>query len=202
MSPANKKAKSSRHTPRPDVRETLLNAAEQVIRNEGYAAATVRRICSQAGMRHQAVSYHFGSQEDLLLALLHRSMEQHRRRLKVALASDRPLRSMWEFVSNPDFAKIGLEFLVMANHNETIRKELAKNARKIRELETKAITKYLNDMSIEPRISPRVVSILTTALARLLMQESTLGIHTGHKEIEALVELSMRDLESRLDPDT
>lgn len=199
MSSATKKANTSRKSSRPDVRKILLDATEQIICEEGYAAATVRRISSEAGMRHQAVAYYFGSQEDLLLAVLHRSMESHRNRLKTVLASERPLRAMWEFTSNRDFAKIGMEFLAMANHNDRVKTELAKNARKIRNLESKAIAKYLDTLNIQPLLTPMVVSILTTALARFLMQETALGIHVGHEEFEALVEQSLSSFEQQVE---
>ncbi len=44
MSQPAKPARKKRHVPRPDIGQKLLDAAEAVIRKDGYAAATVRRI--------------------------------------------------------------------------------------------------------------------------------------------------------------
>jgi len=194
-SPARAKRKK-RYVERPDVRQKLLDAAEAVVREEGYAAATVRRIAKRAGMTHQAVFYYFGSQDEMLLALLRRSSESYYSRLMEALNSDTPLRGLWNLVSDQDSTRIGLEFMAFANHNESIRVEIASNAKKIRALEAKAIEKHLIDRGIEPRLSPELVSILTNALARLLVQEATLGVLDGHEEAEALVDESLRNFES------
>jgi len=43
----------------------LLDAAGQVFADKGFAAATVREICSLAGMNIAAVNYHFGDKEQL-----------------------------------------------------------------------------------------------------------------------------------------
>jgi AcrR family transcriptional regulator len=185
-----------RHVPRPDIRAKLLDAAESLFRKEGYAAATARRIASRVGLKHQVVFYYFDTHDDLLLALLRRQTESYGESLKAALQSDRPLRAMWELISNPDATKLGLEFMALANHNEAVRAELAANAESLRALEARAVARYLEHRGIQPRLSPQLVSILTNALARLLVQESTLGIHAGHEEAEALVDRSLRTFEA------
>ena len=190
------KRSKRRHVPRPDVRAKLLDAAETLFRDEGYAAATTRRIASRVGMKHQVVFYYFDSHDDLLLALFRREAESYRESLTAALNSDHPLRSMWEVISDPDVTKLGLEFMALANHNDAVRAEIASNAETVRALEAQAVARYLEHRGIRPRLSPQLVSILTNALARLLVQESTLGIHAGHEEAEALVDNSLRNFEA------
>jgi len=196
MSPTAKaKKKKNRYVERPDVRMKLLDAAENVFREEGYAAATVRRIAGEAGMTHQAVFYYFGSLEELLLALLRRSSEAYREKLTTALNSDSPIRGLWNVVSDPHMTRLGLEFMAFANHNEVIRAEMAKNTEEIRALEGDAIKKHLEQRGIKPRLSPELVSMLTNSLARMLVQEANLGIHRGHEEAEALVHRSLQNFE-------
>jgi len=195
MSSPAKPARKKRYVERPDVRMKLLDAAEAVVREEGYAAATVRRIASRAGMTHQAVFYYFGSQDELLLALLRRSSDSYCTRMTEVLRSDQPLHGMWDLVSDQDATRLGLEFMALANHNDAVRAEIAANAIKLRALEAEAIQKYLEKRGIEPRLSPELVSILTNALARLLVQEATLGILIGHDEAEALVQRSLANFE-------
>ena len=195
MAATAKAKKQKRYVERPDVREKLLDAAEAVFREEGYAAATVRRIATRAGMTHQAVFYYFGSLEELLLSLLRRSSVNYRKRMEEALDSDNPVRGLWDVVSDPHMTRLGLEFMAFANHNKPIRKEMAGNTESIRALEAEAIRKHLEKRGITPRLSPELVSILTNALARLLVQEANLGIHSGHEEAEALVDQSLRNFE-------
>ena len=187
-----KAPRKKRYVERPDIRATLLDAAEALVREEGYAAATARRIASKVGLKHQVVFYYFGTQDDLLLALVRRTSDQHREALTTALASEQPLRGLWNLLRDRHATKFHLELLALANHNEAIRSELASHAVIVRDLEAEAIARHLKARGIELRISPRLVSILTNALARLLVQESTLGIDAGHEEVEALVEESLR----------
>jgi len=195
--PAKKKSGKRRHVVRPDVREKLLDAAEVVMREEGYAAATVRRIATQAGLKHQAVFYYFGSHEDLLLAVYRRSADSHAEQLEIALNSDHPVRAMWNLNSDLSATGLGLEFLALANHNEKIRAEIASRSEEFRAREAEALKRHLAERGIEPRLSPELVSILTNALARLLVQEATLGIHAGHDEASALVDASLSSFEAR-----
>lgn len=46
----------------------LLDAALQVIRSKGYAAATIDDICSEAGVTKGSFFHHFKSKDDLALA--------------------------------------------------------------------------------------------------------------------------------------
>lgn len=197
MPSSSKTPRKKRFVERPDVRILLLDAAEALIREEGYSAATARRIATKVGLKHQVVFYYFGTQDELLLALFHRVTAVQRERLKEAWNSEHPLSAMWEVIRDQDATRISLEFMALANHNESIRKEIAKNAETIRALEEEAITQYLEARGIhDPRLSPMLVSILTNAIARLLVQETTLGIELGHDEVKTMVEASLRIFES------
>ena len=55
-------------------RQALLDAAEQVMREEGYAAVTSRRVAQRAGLKPQLVHYYFRTMDELFLALLHLSL--------------------------------------------------------------------------------------------------------------------------------
>ena len=55
-----------------DTKEQLLNVAEQLIAERGYAGTTVRSIANQANANLAAVNYHFGSKEELFRAIFSR----------------------------------------------------------------------------------------------------------------------------------
>jgi len=77
-------------------RDVLLDAAEQLMREEGYAAVTSRRVAAKAGLKPQLVHYYFRTMDDLFLELIRRGTEQRRARLVRALESSEPLRGVWE----------------------------------------------------------------------------------------------------------
>lgn len=170
-----------------DVRTALLDAAEAILLQDGYAAATARRIAGEVGLKHQVVFYYFGTQEDLLLALFQRQAEAHRQRLVAALASDQPLRALWGLVTDRSATKLTLEFLALANHSEAMRAAIADNAEAVRNLQVEALTRHMQARGAEPSLSPELLTILTNALARLLVQEATIGITGGHDTAEAMI---------------
>ncbi|MEO0986712.1 MAG: TetR/AcrR family transcriptional regulator [Cyanobacteria bacterium J06639_14] len=55
-----------------DTKTQILNAAERLIAEKGFAATTLRNIVGEAGVNLAAVSYHFGSKEELYRAVVHR----------------------------------------------------------------------------------------------------------------------------------
>src|SRR3954470_13961446 len=57
-----------------DARHRLLDAAERLLREQGYEQVSVRAVNKAAGMNPAAVHYHFGSKPELVTALLERRL--------------------------------------------------------------------------------------------------------------------------------
>ncbi len=72
-----------------DTRRTLVEAAIDVLRHDGFSAATARTIASRAGSNQGLVFYHFGSVTNLLLAALDEVSSRRRARYESALADVR-----------------------------------------------------------------------------------------------------------------
>src|SRR5579871_6634654 len=53
-----------------DTKQKILDTAERLIADQGYAATSLRHIIGEAGVNLAAVHYHFGSKEDLLDELI------------------------------------------------------------------------------------------------------------------------------------
>lgn len=66
----------------PKTRDLLLDTAERLFAEDGYAAVSVRKITQEAGVNVAAISYHFGSKDDLLLQVfLRRAADLNRERI-------------------------------------------------------------------------------------------------------------------------
>src|SRR3954447_24578865 len=55
-----------------DTQGRILDTAERLIGEQGYAATSLRQIINKAGVNLAAVHYHFGSKEELLDAVVMR----------------------------------------------------------------------------------------------------------------------------------
>ena len=75
--------------------EALLDAAERVLVDAGYAAITTRRLAEEAGINHGLVHYYFGSVENLLVRTLERFTEQLIARQRELYAADMPFLEKW-----------------------------------------------------------------------------------------------------------
>jgi AcrR family transcriptional regulator len=56
--------------------EALLDAAERLLVEVGYAGITTRGLAEEAGVNHGLVHYYFGSMENLLVRVLERFTER------------------------------------------------------------------------------------------------------------------------------
>jgi len=58
-----------------NLRERLLDGAEERFADDGYDATSVRPVADDAGVNPALVHYYFGSKRELMLAVLHRALE-------------------------------------------------------------------------------------------------------------------------------
>jgi len=73
----------------PDTKDRILDTAERLFAEQGYAATSLRAITSDAEVNLAAVNYHFGSKDALLAALLHRRIDPvNAERLKMLTAHE------------------------------------------------------------------------------------------------------------------
>ena len=177
-------------------RAALLDAAQQLMLEEGYAAVTSRRVAANAGLKPQLVHYYFRTMDDLFLALFRRGAEQNLERQARALVSPQPLRALWEFSREPAGAALTMEFSALANHRKAIRAEIASYAERFRTLQADALAGVFAQYGIDPEaFPPDAVLVVITAIARIMGLEERLGVTIGHTETRALVEQYLTRLE-------
>lgn len=181
-------------------RIALIDAAERLLREEGYSAVTSRRIAAAAGLKHQVIYYYFDTLEDLLLEVYRRGAARGMERLREALDCDDPLRALWDFICDPRGTRFITEAMALAIRNDAIRAEIAKDGEATRMLQAEVISRHLQSRGIEPQLSPVVLSLLMNALARNLANEASLGIRLGHEEARAVMEGCLREVGAISEP--
>jgi len=197
--PATSTSTSSRRIGAADskTRERLVNAAEQLLLEEGYAAVTSRRVAATAGLKPQLVHYYFRTMDDLFLEVYRRRADEGFLRFERAIAADCSLRTLWRLNADPRGAAFSIEFVALANHRKAIRAEIAGYAERFRAAQLEALTAALAaDGLAADQLPPVVALVLMTGLTQVLSLEKALGMTAGH---EATIEYAER-LIARLEP--
>lgn len=196
-------ASAARRIGAPDAknRGLLLDAAERLMLDEGYAAVTSRRLAHKAGLKPQLVHYYFRTMDELFLAVFRRRAEEGLAVQAQALQSAQPLWALWRFGTDPGFTRISMEFMALANHRKEMRTEIAYYAERFREEQRRAVTGALRRYGVKVDDVPPVVwTVLMTSLSRFLVLEQALGMSAGHAETLELVESYLRRLEGEPEP--
>jgi TetR/AcrR family transcriptional regulator len=176
-------APSSRRIGAPDskTRAKLVDAAEQLLMEEGYAAVTSRRVAARAGLKPQLVHYYFRAMDDLFIEVFRRRAEKNLARFEGAITADGSLRALWELSVDTRGAAFTMEFVALANHRKAIRAEIARYAERFRAAQLEALAAALSRHGIsEDQAPPIVALLLMTGLAQVLALEQGIGVTTGH----------------------
>ncbi|BBX63401.1 TetR family transcriptional regulator [Mycobacterium saskatchewanense] len=202
-------ASTARRIGAPDAknRGLLLDAAERLMLDEGYAAVTSRRLANKAGLKPQLVHYYFRTMDELFLEVFRRRAEEGLRVQARALQSPQPLWALWRFGTDPGFTRISMEFMALANHRKEMGAEIAYYAERFREQQREAVTAALQRYGSATEqgggdVPPVVWTVLMTSLSRMLVLEQAIGMSAGHAETMELVESYLRRLEGEPQPST
>ena len=138
------RSSSKEATPRkPNMREAILCAAEELFSTNGFTAVSVRDIALAAGANPGSVTYHFKTKDGLLLEIYRRHCGPMNHRRSELLAAARRVRDLQDrleaivrayvlpaFTSGSDLAGGGARFtrlraVMSAEGNEVVRKIIA-----------------------------------------------------------------------------
>ena len=184
-----------------ETRTGLLDAAEQMMLDEGYAAVTSRRVADRAGVNSGLVYYYFGTMDELFLAVFRRRAEWMLERQAEALASDQPLWALWTVTHDQANTALNLEFLALGNHRKAIMTEVANYSRRFRRQQLDALSGVLEGYGLDPQEwPPASVILLLSSVSRFLLMEDSYGLDLGHAETIEIVERLLRQLEGERAP--
>ncbi len=180
-----------------ETRARLIDIAERLMLDEGYAAVTTRRVAGIAGVNPALVHYYFPVTDDLFLALYRHGAERALERQRAATGADQPLRAMWALWLEARGTGLVMEFAALANHRKVIRSEIAQYGGRHRKLQTEAVATVLADHGVAPsEMTAEQLVLLMTDVARMLVVEQSVGLTEGHDAARAIVE----DILDRYEP--
>ena len=157
-------------------RVRLVDAAEQLLLEEGYAVVTSRRVGARAGLKPQLVHYYFRTMDDLFTEVFRRRAEENLSRFERAMAADPSLRTLWKLNADPRGAAFSIEFVALANHRKAIRVEIARYAERFRAAQLEALTAALAaDGITAEQLPPIVALLLMTGIPRYWLSRTPSG---------------------------
>jgi len=173
-------------------RKALLDAAEELLIVKGASGITTRKVAERAGVNQALVHYHFGTIEDLLVAVLERVSLEVKERSEQIYRDDKPFLTGWfeemEAMTTADFergwGKIWLENLTLAANRPRLREQYIKVSTMIRELHERRVRDMLERLGIDDREFPAAgIVTLLDAINYKLILDRLVGIDAGHREL-------------------
>ena len=156
-------------------RDRLLQAALEVLQESGVAGATSRQIAAAAGTNLQAITYHFGSKDELVAQALVqavRSWVEPARRALDGLTADpvgHLIRAVWELQSSlaaaAPLVPAYLEALALAPRNADFRQQIAVLLRDLRTDLTASIEELQAAGYLAGWVDPAAMAALIVAAA-------------------------------------
>src|SRR4051795_7943329 len=157
-------------------RQRILDAVEEIMLKDGYAAVSSRSVATAVGIQAPLVHYYFPSLDDLFVAVLQRRAGRNVARMAEALASPEPLRAWWELASDTRGTAMMVELLAAANHRPALKAEVGAIARDVRGMQLDALGKLLAEYGIDVRdFPPALVAAAMQGLAFSAVQDLVAG---------------------------
>lgn len=179
-------------------RAAILDATKAIMCGKGYAAVSSRKVAEAAGLKSQLVYYHFGTMDDLFVALYQREEEAYAIAHAEALAAKNPVRALWRLNMENIGTAVAIEFLALANHRKSIRKVIAASTERYNRLRSAVLSRYLKERRIPKDVmTAEVLSFLLDSLSRGLVSEASVGFGETHAAVGAYVEQWMKRLDAR-----
>lgn len=165
-----------------------MDAAEQVIRDEGHAAVSSRRIAEAAGIQQGLVYYYFESMDDLLVAMFQRRTARAMARYEQDARSDKPVAALWMDINQGLDARMSFAFVSLASHNERVREVYTRFLTDSRRLQSDAIARdaAARGIDISPA-TPMSLAFIIHSTSVMIGREAALGVTEGHDEVRALL---------------
>jgi AcrR family transcriptional regulator len=182
-----------------ETRSAILDATIGIMREEGYAAVSSRRIATRAGLKSKLVHYYFRSMDELFLAVYKRIEDDHFAQLAKALAAPKPLRALWRLNLDSTNTSMVLELNALASHRKGLRAEIARASERFRLLQAAMLERTINAAGADATpLPPMFLSVLALAISRLLAMDTVMGVSAGHDETLRWIEAFIGHVEDGL----
>jgi AcrR family transcriptional regulator len=166
----------------------LLDAAERLLIETGYAGLTTRKVAAEAAVNHGLVHYYFGSMEELLLQVLERFTGRLIDRQTAMYEADAPFLEKWRTAMRwldedvkSGYPKVWWELQAMAWNHPEMHERLVQVDGVWRQLLRTYFASALEEYGIDFPLEATVALVITFNKGMQIEQLS--GITTGHRDL-------------------
>ncbi len=187
----------------------MMDAAEGLLYEVGYAGVTTRAVAEAAGVNNGLVHYYFGSMEELLSETLERFVDQLATALE-ALYEDPNLTfaekwrlgsQFWVEEPTSRFPKILLELLAMGWNMPALKTRLTEVHARFRAIFERHFAQAMRDYGLDESQFPlKVVVAAVTSYQLGLIVEGLSSVEEGHRELVDWIQRFIDDLEAKRAP--
>ena len=150
---------------------------------------------AEAGLK---VHYHFGTLDDLLVAVVRRRGEEATVELTRALTAEEPLSEWWRVAADRRGNTLLVELTAAANHRPAVQAELAAFARTTRRMQIESLGSILDEYAIDRQLfPPALVAATLQGLAFAMAHDQVAGFDTAQAEATVAVEQLLARLEAQ-----
>jgi TetR/AcrR family transcriptional regulator len=166
--------------------ESLLDAAERLLVEVGYARITTRRVAEQARLNHGLVHYYFGSIENLLVRVLERFTDRMIERQRGMYGADVPFVEKWQTAmryldADRNYQKVWYELQALAWNRPELRERVTHVNAEWRTVLTDAFAESHERYELEMPLEA-LVSLVITFNEGIILERLS-GISNGHAEL-------------------
>jgi TetR/AcrR family transcriptional regulator len=178
-------------SPRQAAEENLLDAAERLLVDVGYAGITTRSLAAEAGVNHGLVHYYFGSVENLFVRVLERFTERLIARQRAMYSADVPFIEKWRTAmryldADREYQKVWCELQALAWNRPELQESVARVRGEWGNVLAEAFAEPRERYSVDMPLEALVTLVVTFNEGMIL--ERLAGITTGHAELLDWVE--------------
>ena len=178
-------------------RTRLLDATEELMLKEGYAAVSSRSVAAAVGIQAPLVHYYFPTLDDLFVAVLQRRAGPNVERMAEVFDAPQPLLTWWRQASDPKGTALFVELLAAANHRPALKAEVGEVARRVRKMQMEQLTTLLGEYGIDGEVfPPPLVAAAIQGLAFSAVQDEVAGYDTAPGEAIAAMDRLIDRLEA------
>ena len=177
----------------------LLDAAERLLVEVGYAGITTRKLAAEAGVNNGLIHYYFGSVESLLARVLERFTQRLIVRQRAMYADpETPFAEKWRTAmryldADREYQKVWYELQALAWNRPELRERVAHVDAEWRAVLSEALAEPRERYGIDMPL-PALVSLVITFNEGIIFERLS-GIETGQAELLEWIEGWLRKKE-------